>query len=116
MNIVHQVLRVFVLDQGVMNFFSIIFLAFAAVVASSAKIPVRAQYPSTSGLKFTIDGNATYFAGSNSYWISFLTNDADVDLVMSHLNIANLKVLRVWGSAIFGKYISSRSFRGEIKS
>ncbi|EPE27817.1 (Trans)glycosidase [Glarea lozoyensis ATCC 20868] len=80
-----------------MNFFTLIFLALTAVVANSAKIPIRAQYPSTSGLKFTIDGNATYFAGTNSYWISFLTNDADVDLVMSHLNTANLKVLRVWG-------------------
>ena len=83
-----------------MHFFNCLFLAFAAIAASSpaAKIPVRADYPSTDGVKFTIDGNATYFAGTNSYWISFLTDDANVDLVMSHLKTADLKVLRVWGN------------------
>lgn len=46
---------------------------------------------------FTIDGATEYFAGTNAYWISFLTNNADVDLVMSHLRSSGLKVLRVWG-------------------
>ncbi|TQN66901.1 Mannan endo-1,4-beta-mannosidase A, partial [Colletotrichum shisoi] len=42
-------------------------------------------FPSASGTKFSIDGQTGYFAGSNSYWISFLTNDADVDLVMDNV-------------------------------
>jgi mannan endo-1,4-beta-mannosidase len=85
---------------GVMNLLAVIFLALAALAATSpANIPIRADYPSPSGLKFDINGNVTYFAGTNSYWISFLTDDADVDLVMSHLKTANLKVLRVWGEA-----------------
>ncbi len=57
----------------------------------------RATFPSTSGLKFNIDGTTGYFAGTNSYWIGFLTNNADVDLVMTHLKATGLKVLRIWG-------------------
>ncbi|KAK7701850.1 hypothetical protein SLS64_009984 [Diaporthe eres] len=41
--------------------------------------------------------DSCYFAGTNSYWIGFLTNNADVDLVMSHLQTSGLKILRVWG-------------------
>jgi len=68
------------------------------VVSSTAQsVEKRAAYPSVSGLKFDIDGKIAYFAGSNSYWISFLTNNADVDLVMSHLKSSGLKVLRIWG-------------------
>lgn len=44
-----------------------------------------------------MDGKTGYFAGTNSYWIGFLTNNADVDLVMSHLQTSGLKILRVWG-------------------
>ncbi|PYI27267.1 mannan endo-1,4-beta-mannosidase A [Aspergillus indologenus CBS 114.80] len=54
-------------------------------------------FPSTSGLHFTIDGKTGYFAGTNSYWIGFLTNNDDVDLVMSQLAASDLKILRVWG-------------------
>lgn len=53
--------------------------------------------PSATGLQFTINGETKYFAGTNSYWISFLTNDADVDLTMSHIASSGLKILRVWG-------------------
>lgn len=44
-----------------------------------------------------IDGHAQYFAGSNAYWLPFLKNNSDVDLVMSHIQQAGLKILRVWG-------------------
>ncbi|KAJ5099279.1 hypothetical protein N7532_006280 [Penicillium argentinense] len=53
--------------------------------------------PSTQGLNFTIDGEADYFAGTNSYWIGYLTNNADVDLVLDHLQESGLRILRVWG-------------------
>ncbi|KAJ5116927.1 hypothetical protein N7456_001275 [Penicillium angulare] len=53
--------------------------------------------PSTQGSNFTIDGQADYFAGTNSYWISYLTNDSDVDLVFNHLQESGLRILRVWG-------------------
>jgi mannan endo-1,4-beta-mannosidase len=37
------------------------------------------------------------FAGTNSYWIPFLTNDNDVDVIMGHLQTAGDKILRIWG-------------------
>ncbi|KAK3672346.1 hypothetical protein LTR78_007653 [Recurvomyces mirabilis] len=70
---------------------------------STSKAPVTTtaaasgSIATTSGTKFIIDGKPTYFAGTNTYWIGFLTNNADVDLVMSHLQTARIKVLRVWG-------------------
>lgn len=40
---------------------------------------------------FVINGKETYFMGTNCYWCGFLTNNADVDLVMSHLaSVCNL--------------------------
>ncbi|KAI0421792.1 glycoside hydrolase superfamily [Xylaria grammica] len=54
-------------------------------------------FSSTSGLNFVIDGKAGYFAGTNSYWIGFLTNNADVDTALDQLKNAGLKILRVWG-------------------
>ena len=61
----------------------------------------RATFPSASGLKFNIDGSTSYFAGTNTYWIGFLTSNADVDTVMTHLKSSDLKVLRVWGASSF---------------
>lgn len=58
---------------------------------------VAGAYATTSGTRFTIDGQTGYFAGTNTYWIGFLTNNADVDTVMQHLSSSGLKVLRVWG-------------------
>ncbi|KAJ5580582.1 hypothetical protein N7450_006883 [Penicillium hetheringtonii] len=53
--------------------------------------------PSTQGLSFTIDGQVDYFGGTNSYWISYLTENADVDLVLDHLHESGLRILRIWG-------------------
>jgi mannan endo-1,4-beta-mannosidase len=53
--------------------------------------------PSVDGLNFVIDGVTGYFAGTNVYWLPFLTNDADVDLAMGHLADSGIKILRVWG-------------------
>jgi mannan endo-1,4-beta-mannosidase len=54
-------------------------------------------FPTTNGLKFEIDGKTSYFAGSNAYWIGFLTNNDDVDLVFDHMDESGLRILRVWG-------------------
>ena len=51
----------------------------------------------TNGTKFSIDGLTKYYAGTNSYWIGFLTNDGDVNTVMDNINKSGLKILRVWG-------------------
>ncbi|OQN95235.1 hypothetical protein B0A48_18729 [Cryoendolithus antarcticus] len=72
-------------------------------VTTSSKTPSSAAPVSTgtiasrSGTNFIIDGKVQYFAGTNTYWIGFLTNNADVDLVMQHLATSGIKVLRVWG-------------------
>ncbi|KAH8671082.1 glycoside hydrolase superfamily [Xylariales sp. PMI_506] len=55
------------------------------------------SYPTTSGLFFDLDGVAKYYPGTNSYWISFLTNNADVDTTLDDLVSNGLKILRIWG-------------------
>lgn len=61
----------------------------STVVATSSTSANAASaftsYAKTSGHVFNINGKTEYFMGTNSYWIGFLTNNADVDLVMSHL-------------------------------
>ncbi|RDW69956.1 glycoside hydrolase family 5 protein [Coleophoma crateriformis] len=65
--------------------------------ASTSNSSSISGFASTSGSVFNINGETGYFAGTNSYWIGFLTNDSDVDLVMSQLSTSGIKVLRVWG-------------------
>jgi len=70
----------------------------SSTVVTAPTTPVApGSFVKTSGRVFVIDGEETYFAGTNSYWIPFLTDNADVDLVMGHLQTTGLKVLRVWG-------------------
>ncbi|KAJ5705584.1 hypothetical protein N7536_001273 [Penicillium majusculum] len=57
----------------------------------------RSSFAKVDGRKFNIDGETKYFAGTNSYWLPFLTNDADVDSVFKNLKESGLKILRVWG-------------------
>ncbi|KAI0452347.1 glycoside hydrolase superfamily [Xylaria acuta] len=59
--------------------------------------PAPTTFSSTNGLNFQIDGKTGYFAGTNSYWIGFLTNNADIDKTLDELKNAGLKILRVWG-------------------
>jgi mannan endo-1,4-beta-mannosidase len=72
-------------------------LAAPSPVGTDQGLSKRATITTTNGLLFNIDGKTAYFAGTNSYWIGFLTNNADVDLVMTQLAGAGLNVLRVWG-------------------
>lgn len=64
---------------------------------TTTSVPSSTSFPSANGLNFTIDGVTDYFAGSNSYWISMLTNNADVDLVLDHIAASGHKILRIWG-------------------
>ncbi|KAJ5810733.1 uncharacterized protein N7503_002951 [Penicillium pulvis] len=64
---------------------------------TSTTAPSSTGFSSANGLEFTIDGQTNYYAGTNSYWIGFLTDNDDVDLVMSHLNESDLRILRIWG-------------------
>ncbi|KAJ5578131.1 uncharacterized protein N7459_007095 [Penicillium hispanicum] len=55
------------------------------------------SFAKVDGKKFNLDGETKYFAGTNAYWLPFLTNDADIDSVFKNLKTSGLKVLRVWG-------------------
>ncbi|KAJ5496943.1 hypothetical protein N7463_008930 [Penicillium fimorum] len=80
---------------------------FSTAVSSTAhpsSTPLNPPQPTGSssfakvdGLKFNIDGESKYFPGTNSYWLPFLTNNADVDSVFKNLQKSGLKILRTWG-------------------
>jgi mannan endo-1,4-beta-mannosidase len=73
-------------------------LSVATALPSSQTHTARAASIATAdGTRFTIDGQTAYFAGTNSYWIGFLTNNNDVDTVLDHISSSGLKILRVWG-------------------
>jgi len=68
-----------------------------SLLSVAGVLPIAAAKSTANGTRFSIDGVTKYFAGTNSYWISFLTNDADVDLAMGNIAKSGLKILRVWG-------------------
>ncbi|KAL1872032.1 hypothetical protein VTK73DRAFT_1700 [Phialemonium thermophilum] len=72
-------------------------MATALPAAKAGSADGASTFPSANGTRFTIDGQTAYFAGSNSYWIGFLTNNNDVDTVLDHISQSGLKILRVWG-------------------
>lgn len=51
----------------------------------------------TDGTHFSIDGSSDYVIGTNCYWCSFLTNRADLELVLDHVQDSAVKAIRVWG-------------------
>ncbi|EPE02395.1 glycoside hydrolase family 5 protein [Ophiostoma piceae UAMH 11346] len=89
----------------------------AVSAAPSAAVAAAASVPSTSGLRFVFNGSPSYLTGTNAYWLPFLTNNADVDLVMDHVAKSGLKILRVWGfndvttkpsdSTVYFQYLSA---------
>ena len=48
-------------------------------------------------MHFELDGETKYWAGTNAYWLPFLPNNADVDLVLDHMAEAQLRIVRTWG-------------------
>lgn len=62
----------------------------SSTVASSTPV-ASGTFAKAVGREFNIDGKTGYFAGSNAYWIGFLTDNADVDTVMSHLQTVCIK-------------------------
>jgi len=82
-------------------------LAFASL-AFSTPVPdadtglvKRATNAFATGTKISIEGSTAYFAGTNSYWLSFLNSASDVDQTMKNVQASGLKVLRVWGKKLF---------------
>lgn len=77
-----------------MKFLSIFSLAVAAQAATAS---LRASIPKVDGLEFSIDGKTKYLAGTNAYWLPYLTKNSDIDLVFQHLSQSGLNLLRTWG-------------------
>jgi hypothetical protein len=82
-------------------------LTIATPLDTNARSIAKRSIPTVSGLDFQINGVTKYFAGTNAYWIGFLTNNADVDLVMTHLNSSGIKVLRVWGTKYYVEFYTA---------
>lgn len=88
-----------------------------ATTTTTKTTPTSTEFASTSGTYFTIDGETKYFAGTNCYWCSFLPLESDAETVMTHVEAAGLKILRVWGfndvttkpsdSTVWFQYLSS---------
>src|SRR4051794_5899604 len=73
-----------------------LFLTFTSLLAA-ASLSSAAPTSTVNGTRFSINGLTKYYAGTNAYWIGFLTNDGDVNTVMDNINKSGLKILRVWG-------------------
>jgi len=55
------------------------------------------QAPKAVGRHFQINGKVQYFAGTNSWWLGHLFEDADVQAAVQEIAASDLKVTRVWG-------------------
>lgn len=71
--------------------------AIAGLTHAAPSARQESSFPSASGTEFTIDGETKYFVGSNSYWISMLMDDAEVEQTMANFASSGSKILRVWG-------------------
>lgn len=76
-----------------------------STAAATATAGPAAGYVSTSGTEFRLNGKKFYFVGSNAYWLTYLTNNADIDYALDQFKKSGMKVLRIWG---FGDYTSSQ--------
>ncbi|KAL4778395.1 glycoside hydrolase superfamily [Aspergillus varians] len=49
------------------------------------------------GRHFEIDGKVQYFAGTNAWWLGYLTDDGEAELAMSEIAKTGYRTVRVWG-------------------
>lgn len=66
------------------------------LAALAAAVPSHRQPRQSGAPVFNIDGKNQYFAGTNTWWMSHLTSDDDVEQAMSQIAKSGLKVTRVW--------------------
>ncbi|KAJ9620203.1 hypothetical protein H2203_007968 [Taxawa tesnikishii (nom. ined.)] len=60
----------------------------------------KAAFATVDGRLFDFNGTRAgprYFAGTNTWWLSHILNDSDVDRVLSEIKGTQLQVTRVWG-------------------
>ena len=65
----------------------------ASPAARSSSVP--RGFVSARGQEFVLDGKPFYFAGANSYWISFTSELTDVSKTMDEAKAAGLRVSEV---------------------
>jgi mannan endo-1,4-beta-mannosidase len=91
---------------------AVVLLLAAAAVQAVQNAP--STIPKVDGLRFNFDGATKYHAGTNAYWLPFLTNNADVDLVLDHMASAELRVVRTWGFNDVNIVPTNGDYRGSI--
>lgn len=74
-----------------------ILAASAIACVSASLLPSLSPFVKTSGPKFQYKGRPYYFAGTNAYWFSFLSDINDVSNAMDQAKAAGLDVIRTWG-------------------
>lgn len=74
-----------------MNLFSLFACSGVLVAAVAAGGPTDSRRTI-----FTRNGHEGYFSGTNSWWLSYLTSDNDVDQAMAQIAASQLPVTRVW--------------------
>ncbi|OAA66774.1 glycoside hydrolase family 5 protein [Niveomyces insectorum RCEF 264] len=57
-----------------------------------------------AGQLFNINGNVSYFAGTNAWWLGHLTKNEDVDKALQEIVDTKYKIVRVWA---FGDVVRS---------
>lgn len=62
----------------------------------SAGLPFHPNFVQPVNTHFEINGAPYYYAGTNAYWFSFLTNLSDVSSAMDQAVANGLRVIRTW--------------------
>ncbi|TDL14650.1 glycoside hydrolase, partial [Rickenella mellea] len=71
---------------------------FAACVVSLASAASTTKgFVTTKGTEFVLDGKPFYYGGTNSYWLQYTQNEADMSLILDKASAAGIKVIRTWG-------------------
>ncbi|KAG8960193.1 hypothetical protein FRC03_006917 [Tulasnella sp. 419] len=72
-------------------------LGLPAAASAFPFFPDRSGFVKASGQKLVLNGKPFYFAGTNAYWFSFISNISDVSLAMDKAKESGLTVVRTWG-------------------
>ncbi|EJD51840.1 glycoside hydrolase [Auricularia subglabra TFB-10046 SS5] len=72
-------------------------LVSVAAALSSVSALALPGFVTTKSTQFALNGKPFFFAGTNAYWWTFLTNLSDTNLAMDKAKAAGHSVIRIWG-------------------